>query len=343
MSAKKRCFTYCNDCGNGKSKWKIVESTDPDVEWHNIKKEHCVPCEPRNVIEIERQENDREEIFREQNFREQNFHDGCRDRSRDRSRSRSRSRCHEKKKHCHKKKKCHCNKNFEKCCVGDKGDKGDKGEKGEKGNNHVCTLISVKDTTSVLLIPEAPIGLTVPSIVGPSVDLTNWTDIVPDVLDVFDNVSGTYTAPEDGDYVVAVVVNYETSVFLPTDIGLTNVPTIEVYDVDTGNRILGSQLTAASIVIPIPPLSSGEPIIDVPLAFIVNRAVVTIDAVIPLVLGQRIRVRALTNGLVYSSIVALQAITPNPPRIIFDPDGVDTTLTIYKIRNSPIITIDCNN
>src|SRR4029079_18281629 len=107
--------------------------------------------------------------------------------------------------------------------------------------------------------------------------------------------------------------------------------------------ILGSQLSAASIIIPIPPLSSGELPIDVQVAFLINRSIVTINAVIPLRLGQRIRVRALTNGLIYAPIAPLQVIPPLPPRIIFNPEGVDTTLTIYKIRNSPIVTIKCNN
>ena len=49
MSAKKRCFTYCNDCPNGtKSPWKIVEADSQDAEWYNLRKEPCVPCRPKH-------------------------------------------------------------------------------------------------------------------------------------------------------------------------------------------------------------------------------------------------------------------------------------------------------
>jgi len=216
-----------------------------------------------------------------------------------------------------------------KCC---------KGEKGERGSssNYVCTLISVKNPQSELIIPDDSIAIT-------EIDLFGWTDIVPDALNSFDNVTGTFTAFEPGDYVVTLVVNYETSVPLATDFALTNVPTIEIYDVDTREKILGSQLSAVNLVIPIPPMSSGELPVDVVVAYIVARAIVTIDTVIPLKLGQRIRTRALTNGLIYAPIGGSQVIPPLPPRIIFTPQGVDTTLTIYKIRNSPIVTINCNN
>ncbi len=58
MSAKKRCFTYCNDCGNNKqSGWKIVEATSQDAEWYNTRKERCVPCEPHITVEKKVQKN----------------------------------------------------------------------------------------------------------------------------------------------------------------------------------------------------------------------------------------------------------------------------------------------
>ncbi|XWV25724.1 hypothetical protein QJ857_gp0051 [Tupanvirus soda lake] len=298
MSAKKRCFNYCNDCGNGKSQWKIVEVDSSDAEWHKLKKEHCVPCEPKPCFE---------------------------------------KPVHEKKE----KKTCHEKKI--KCC------KGEKGEKGERGTatNYACTLISVKNPESQLIIPEAPVVGTISTaaVVGEAVDLTGWTDIVPDALNAFDNATGTYTAPETGDYEVSLVVNYETSVPLNVTPTLNDVPIIELYDVDTGNHIVGSQFPTINIVVTIPPFSSGEPPIDVAVVTIIAKAQVIINAVIPLVAGQRIRFRAVTNGLVYNpSIAAQQIIPPFPPRIDFSPEnGSDTTLYIYKLRNSPIVSINCNN
>jgi len=298
MSAKKRCFTYCNDCGNGKSQWKIVEVDSSDAEWHKLKKEHCVPCEPKP--------------------------------------------CHEKPVYEKEKKPCHEKKI--KCC------KGEKGEKGERGYaaTFVCTLISVKNPDSLLIIPEAPTtagAVNAADIVGEAVDLTGWTDIVPDALNAFDNATGTYTVPETGDYQVELAVNYETSVPLNVSPTLNDVPIIEMYDVATGNHIVGSQFPTISIIVTIPPFSSGELPIDVAVVTIIAKAQVIINGVFPLVAGQRVRFRAVTNGLVYNpTIAAQQIIPPFPPRIDFSPEnGADTTLAIYKLRNSPIVTINCNN
>jgi hypothetical protein len=207
-------------------------------------------------------------------------------------------------------------------------------------------LISVKNPTNALLIPDAPVTeFNVPSAaLIVATDLIGWTDIVPDALEAFDNATGTFTAPENGDYVVTLVANYETSVPLAVDPGLINIPTLEIYDVSTSEKILASQLSAISHSVQIPPQSSGDLLISVPLAYLVNRSIVTISAVIPLVLGQLIRVRASANGLTIPPTVGvLQVIPALPPRIIFNPANVDTTLTIYKIRNSPIVTIKCNN
>ncbi|XWV24491.1 mg749 protein [Tupanvirus deep ocean] len=301
MSAKKRCFNYCNDCVNGKSQWKIVEVDSSDAEWHKLKKEHCVPCEPKPCFE---------------------------------------------KPVCEKEKKKPCPEKKIKCC------KGEKGEKGERGSaaNYACTLISVKNPDSQLIIPEAPVtpaAILPAAIVGEAVDLTGWTDIVPDALNAFDNATGTYTAPETGDYQVSLVVNYETSVPLNVTPTLNDVPIIELYDVATDAHIVGSQFPTINIVVTIPPFSSGEPPIDVAVVTIIAKAQVIINAVIPLVAGQRIRFRAVTNGLVYNPPIGVgvqQIIPPLPPRIDFSPEnGSDTTLSIYKLRNSPIVTINCNN
>lgn len=207
--------------------------------------------------------------------------------------------------------------------------------------NNACTYISVKNPQTELIIPELTTSI---AAIGTSVDLAGWTDIIVDALDSFDNITGTYVAPDNGDYQVALTVNYETSVVLNVDTALNNVPTIEVYDVDTGLRILGSQFPTTNIVVVVPPASSTDLPVDIPVASILAKGQVIINAVIPLRENQRIRVRALTNGLVYfPAITPLEIIPPLPARIVFDPAGVDTTLTINRVRNSPIVTVYCNN
>lgn len=216
--------------------------------------------------------------------------------------------------------------------------------------NNLCTIVSVKNPLSELIIPISPavsFNALPAAIVGETVDLVGWTDIVTDALDAFDNLTGTYTAQESGDYPIDLVVNYETSVPLALDPTMTTVPSIEVYDVATGNSILASAFPTINIIVPVPPQSSGESGVLVPVASVIAKSQVIISAIIPLVVGQRIRVRALTNGLLYlpplEPISIAAVIPPLPARIIFNPTGADTTLSIYKIRNSPIVTINCNN
>jgi len=284
MSAKKRCFTYCNDCPNGqKSQWKIVDADSHDAELYAMKKVPCVPCQPK-------------------------VHE-------------------EQKQHCPEKPPC---KQQNRCCKGEKGDKGD------RGSNFACNLVSVKDPQTVLVIPEPPSPIPP---VTESVTLTGWTDIVPDALNSFDNATGIFTAPEDGDYKVDLVVNYQASEAIAVNPNLSDVPTVEIYDVDTNTRILGSVFPTTTVVIQIPPPSSGEPPIDIVYASIMGKSQIIISAIIPLRAGQRIAARALTNGLVFSSGL----LPPVSATIDFSPPGADTTFTIYKIRNSPTVTINCNN
>lgn len=242
------------------------------------------------------------------------------------------------KKDCKKEKKYKCKKIIT-CCRGEKGEKGDRGD---SGNVFAATIISVKNPQTDLVIPElletSNLNIAPLQIIGNDVDLAQWTDIVIDALNSFDNVTGTFTAPETGDYVVNLVVNYETSVSIPVSPSLTDVPIVQVYDVLTGNKILASSLPSLNIIVPIPPLSSGELPINVDVSTIIAKSQVIINAVIPLVVGQRIRVRALTNGLVYAPPVSL--VPPGPAVIDFSPEGLDTTLTIYKIRNTPLININ---
>ncbi len=219
---------------------------------------------------------------------------------------------------------------YEKCCE-------PKHCRPEK-SNFVCTLISVKNPDTELVIPVVLPGVAQQqlAVVGEAVDLAKWTDIVPDALGIFDNLTGTFTAPESGDYQIELTVNFKTSVPLPVSLNLVDVPIVEVYDIDSGNHILSSFLPTVSLIVPVPPQSSGEVGVDVPVASILGAGQVIINAIVPLIAGQRIRIRAVTNGLIYPFIGVI-------PSIDFSPAGVDTTLAIYKYRNSPIVTINCNN
>lgn len=213
--------------------------------------------------------------------------------------------------------------------------------KNDKCNqSYVCTLVSVKNPDTILVIPQI---LTAAPVVGESVDLVQWTDIVPDALNSFDNITGTVIVPETGDYDINAVISYKTSVSIPVDISLDDVPYLEIYDVDTDAVILTASFPTTSIVVPVPSMSTGEPPIDVPVAYINGTGQIIFSAVVPLIAGQRLRIRAVTNGLVYvPSFSPLQEAVLNA-FIDFSPERSTTTLTIRKYRNSPTVTITCNN
>lgn len=204
-------------------------------------------------------------------------------------------------------------------------------------DNFAGTLISVRNPDTVLTIPEVLITALIPTpVVGVTADLINWSDIVVDALNVFDNTTGTFTAPETGDYHIISVTNYQSSVPLYPDSDLTNVPLMQIYDAVTGIVLLASTFPTLNIVIPVPPMSSGELPLEIPVTSILSRAQVVIDAVVPLTAGQTVRLRAVSNGLEYNPPIILP---PPVPTIDFSPVGVDTTLTIYKIRNQPLVNI----
>lgn len=216
------------------------------------------------------------------------------------------------------------NKYYKKYCQ-DKNPCEEKPCKNEVFPNHACTLISVKNPTTELKIP-------IPSSPGTNiVDITGWTNIVPDPLDSFDNSSGTYTVYEDGDYQIELTINYETSTAIPVDPTLVNVPSIEIYDVDTHEHILASNFSAVSTIIP--------RIHSIVVSALLSKGQVIINSVVPLKMDQQIRIRASSNGLIYDPA------TPpaSNPRIFLSYNGVDTTLTIFKVRNSPVVVVHCNN
>lgn len=166
-----------------------------------------------------------------------------------------------------------------------------------------------------------------------NVDLRQWTNLIADENGLFNKLTGTYTVPVTGNYQIELTLSYETSVPLTPDFDLGNIPFIEVYDANTDERILISQLSATQFIVPIPPQSSGDLPVEVPVSSIVSRAQVVINAIVNLELGQRIRVRASSNGLVYV-IPNLVPELPTPPFIKFFGQNADTTLAIYEIQQS---------
>ena len=279
--------------------------------------EYCNGCDGKNsgwkIVELEPGQVDASS-FDCSDFKQKKVYEPERDHNCD---------CVDIKRDCFdKKKKCGCEKKNDNCC--------------EK-KNFVCTLISVKNPDTSLIIPPDLNGqLPNPNV---SVDLTNWSDLAVDAIGAFDNQTGTYTVPCDGDYQIELVVNFKTSIQIPISPTLDNVPTIEIYDVCTGQRILGSIFPTISIIVPIPPFTTGDPGTDVSVTSILSTGQVIIKAIVPLKACQHIRVRALTNGLTFDTIL----LPPPIASIDLSPTGVDTTLGIYKLRNSPIIHVDCNN
>lgn len=302
MSVKSRCGKFCDDCDENETRWKLVESTSLEAEHHKIKNGRLVKCQ----VKTEKS-------------------DECPKKQQKKCPKKCPKKCCQKQTIFDCEKKCPDNCKPKPICP---------------CNNFASTLISVRNPQTELIIPELPLGnVNVNAIIGEAVDLTDWTDLVPDVFDAFNNATGIYTAPETGDYDVRLVVNYETNVPIPVSPLLVDVPIIEIYNVLDDAHILASFFPTIVLVIPVPPPSTGEPPFDITVAAIMSKGQVVIGGIIPLTAGQQIRVRAVTNGLVYNPT----GIPPVQATIDFSPAGVDTVLTIYKIRNSPIVSIDLNN
>ena len=198
-------------------------------------------------------------------------------------------------------------------------------------------LISVKNPESILNIPELELlnQFQANAIIGNAVDLALWSDLITDESGLFDETTGIYTVPETGDYQIQLTLSYETSVPLHPDFFMDNVPFIEIYDINTTERILASQFVVNQFVVSIPPQSSGELPVDVTVTSIVNRSQIIINAIVSLEIGQKIRFRAVTNGLVYIPPLIVPDL-PTPPFISFYGANADTTLAIYQIRNNEL-------
>lgn len=190
-------------------------------------------------------------------------------------------------------------------------------------------MISVRDPTSVLLIPALPL----PPVGTP---LTGWeADLIVDNANLFDNATGIFTAPVNGDYNINLVINYTTSLVLSVDPELTTIPTAEIRDVTTDTQLLSSQFPANNVLINV-----VTPPIDLVVSSLIGRGQVIINATIPLVAGQRIQARVYANGLLYPSVLPIgpAQLTPAlPARIVFNQPSADTTLTIEKVRNTPLL------
>jgi len=209
---------------------------------------------------------------------------------------------------CEKESQCECKK--DRCC--------------EKECGPAETLVSARDPTTI--------ATGTPGVI----DLTGWTNVVSDVLNSFDDVTGTYCPRCPGDYEFNVVLNYRSSIPLPIEnipgpcgnlnVG-SSIPRVLLYDPCTGEEIAASQFPVVSIVICIPPLSTGELPVEVTATAIDIAAAIPISTIVPLKCGQCVRVA-----------VDLKDITlPPGASITFSPPGNTTTFTAKKIRNTPSI------
>ncbi|AEQ33341.1 hypothetical protein [Acanthamoeba polyphaga mimivirus] len=208
--------------------------------------------------------------------------------------------------------------------------------------NFQRTLISVINPTNSIL--EIPIEFTntfaaraigVQQVIGNTVNISGWSDTLPDILDAFDNTTGIYTAPENGDYEFNLILNFKTSVPLTVNDAGTNIPIVEIYDVASGSTLAGGSilLPTSNIQITIPPIASGELPIEIEATNVLGSGQVVLTAIIPLVAGQQVRVRANSNGMVYNPIQEII----EPAFIDFNPNNSASRLTIQKVRNTPII------
>lgn len=192
------------------------------------------------------------------------------------------------------------------------------------------TLISAKNPKTQLDIPAAEICES-ENIKVKTVDLTDWTLTVGNAS-LFDPESGTYFVCEGGDYQIELVLNFETSVPLPISPLLENVPTLSVYDVDTGETILGSIFPSVTVDFVTSPPATDEPEICICQTTLARTGQVIIKAIVHLEAGQNIRFKVCSSGLTFCPPASCSDGTDFPPaKIDFYPKCVDTTLGIYKL------------
>lgn len=201
------------------------------------------------------------------------------------------------------------------------------------------TLISVRDPTTDIFANSAQ-----------NIDLTGWTDLIIDARDTFDNETGTYTVRCPGDFEVSLVVNYRTAFPLILDVApqdgsrigepdnnpLTRVPRIELYDVATDRALIASQFPVVHILCFIPSPITDDPAIEIDCRAVLEAGQVIINAVLPLVCGQRLRFRVVQNGLDYPVPLPVPISTPV---IDLSAPGSTTTASFKKLRDPPIVSV----
>ena len=230
-----------------------------------------------------------------------------------------------------------CN-NYYPCCT--------KGQKGEPGCPlNACTYLAVKNPTTQIIIPvDTPTPGSAQLKIQADSDYTqlaNWTPIVNFDPALFNLVTGTFTVPSTGDYIISLVVNYRTTNAIPVLNDLSNLPTIEVCDLNTTSHLIGSHFPVSRIVIP--PISTLDPGTDV--SYILVAGQVIIDTLFSLVAGQQIGICFHPNGLITevanSDFASVLQVTDTIMSFAFP--NADTTLTISRVRNTPSFTFNCNN
>lgn len=205
------------------------------------------------------------------------------------------------------------------------------------------TLVSVRDTESDIFVNSASL-----------VDLVNWTDLIIDARESFDNRTGIYTALCSGDYEVSLVVNFRTAFPICLDVApfnggarvedpdidpLTAVPRIELYDICTNEPIVASQFPTVNLSVCIPQDGTEEPCTQANIRALLQTGQVVINTVVPLCECQRVRFRVALSGNIVNCLPFPIPIPPTTPIIDLSPPGSTTTATFKKLRDTPCVTI----
>lgn len=185
-------------------------------------------------------------------------------------------------------------------------DGSDKSSDNDKSYDH--TLISVKNPKNV----EISDGLRI---------LTDWTFNISDVFQNFNELIGKYQIPEDGDYQISLVVNYQTDTPFIIDSSLTKTPFIEINETTNNNNIVSSPFPIVDTIITIPPPGINDVALDIRNTSVLRKGQIIINSVFSFCEGQKICV-CVTN------------LDPNTPSINFSPNDADTTLTIVKLKDT---------
>lgn len=155
----------------------------------------------------------------------------------------------------------------------------------------------------------------------------------------FNRNTGVITIKESGDYQFRLVVNFFNPYFIKIDINNDEIPYIELINTaDPTNRLLASMFPVSTVVIPPPSSTTENGTIETYLAY---TGQIVLDSLLSVVAGQQLVFRACSNGLQY-----VPPQVDNPPvvpavgaEISLAPTNGDTTLTFYKVRNTPSIAI----